>query len=71
LTFDAINSASHIAIYVLGKSKAKMLKHIFTSPYQPDELPIQRVGTAEHKALWIVDEEAARDLILDYVQIFK
>jgi 6-phosphogluconolactonase len=58
LTFDCINNAQHIAIYVLGKSKAKTLKKVLTSPYNPDELPIQRVGTRKHKALWVVDHEA-------------
>lgn len=59
-TFDCINSANHIAIYVLGASKAEMLKRVLTGPYNSDILPIQRVGTVEHKALWIVDSDAAR-----------
>lgn len=63
LTYDGINSAKHIAIYVLGKSKAHMVKKIFTSPYNPDEYPIQKVGTAENRALWILDEEAAKELL--------
>lgn len=62
LTFKCINAARHIAIYVLGKNKAAMLKHVLTAPYQPDELPIQRIGTPTHRALWIVDKAAAQDL---------
>ena len=62
LTFEAINSAKHIAVYVLGKSKASMAAHILTAPYQPDDLPIQRVGTPTHKALWMMDTEAAAKL---------
>jgi 6-phosphogluconolactonase len=58
LTFECINAGRDIAIYVMGKSKREMVKHIFTGPYEPDELPIQRVGTPEHKALWILDQEA-------------
>ncbi|MBS4168297.1 6-phosphogluconolactonase [Parachlamydia sp. AcF125] len=58
LTFDCINSASEIAVYVLGKGKKEMLKHILTSPYNPDHLPAQRIGTPAHKALWIADQEA-------------
>ena len=61
-TFEYINSAKNTVIYVLGKNKAPMLKKVLTSPYQPDLLPIQRIGTPEHKALWIVDKEALGDI---------
>lgn len=63
LTFECINSSHNIAIYVLGKSKALMLKHVLTSPYNTDQLPIQKIGTRLHKALWIVDTDAASDLL--------
>lgn len=59
LTFECINSASHIVVYVLGKGKAQMVHHVFTTAHDPDTLPIQRVGTAAHKALWIMDRDAA------------
>jgi 6-phosphogluconolactonase len=61
-TFECINAARHIAVYVLGKSKAKMVKHVLTSPYDPDTLPVQRVGTPSNRALWILDKEAASEL---------
>lgn len=57
-TFNLINTARHIDIYVIGKSKAAMLKTVLTSPYNPDELPIQKVGTRQQKALWITDSDA-------------
>lgn len=63
LTYKCINSARYIAIYVIGESKAAMLKLVLTAPYNPDVLPIQRVGTPSHKALWIVDKDAAKDLL--------
>lgn len=59
LTYKCINAARYISIYVIGKSKAAMLEHVLKAPYQPDELPIQRIGTPTHKALWIADAEAA------------
>lgn len=62
LTYQCINLARHIVIYVIGKSKAAMLKFVLTAPYHPDELPIQRIGTAVHKALWIIDKDAANSL---------
>lgn len=61
-TFNLINSSKAIDIYVVGKSKAAMLKNVLTSPYSPDDLPIQKVGTRRHKALFIVDSEAAAGL---------
>lgn len=60
-TFECINSGKNIAIYVLGKSKAEMVKKVLTSPYDPDVLPVQRVGTPTHKALWIADKAALPD----------
>lgn len=63
LTFKCINAAHNISIYVLGKNKALMLKRALLDPYNPDVLPIQKVGTRLHKALWIADSEAASELI--------
>lgn len=62
MTFKCINAARHIDVYVLGKNKADMVKHVLTSPYQPNDLPIQRVGTPGSKAFWIMDTEAGREL---------
>jgi|LakMenEpi03Aug12_release.lakeMendotaPanAssembly.Ray.scaffolds.fasta_scaffold01500_18 6-phosphogluconolactonase len=59
LTFECINEAHHIALYVLGKPKAIMASRALEGPYIPDELPVQKVGTEKHKALWIMDIEAA------------
>lgn len=61
-TFKLINQAKNIAIYILGKAKAATFQEILTNPYNPDELPIQKVGTRKHKALFIVDTDAAAKL---------
>ena len=50
-----------LAIYVLGKNKKEILKKVLTGPYRPDEFPAQKVGTPEHKALFIVDQNAFDD----------
>jgi 6-phosphogluconolactonase len=63
LTFDCINSAHTTVLYVMGKNKAKTLTHVFTSSLDPENLPSQQVGTATHKALWIIDADAAEDLL--------
>ena len=62
-TYDCINQASHIAIYVLGASKKVTLAEVLLSPNQFDRYPIQKVGTLTHHALWIIDEAAAAELL--------
>ncbi len=62
LTYECINAAHNISIYIIGKSKALMLKHVLCSPADFDELPIQKIGTRQHKALWIADSDAASEL---------
>lgn len=62
LTFKAINDSQAIAIYVLGSSKAKKLKEALSLPSDPDRIPIQKVGTPKHRALWIADAEAASEM---------
>lgn len=59
MTFDAINRGRHVSLYVLGKSKAEMVKNIFTKPFDLVTYPSQNIGTASNKALWILDNEAA------------
>lgn len=59
LTYECINAAKNIVIYVIGKAKSQTLQAVLTGPYTPDDLPIQKVGTPEHRALWIVDKDAA------------
>lgn len=58
LSFECINAAQHISIYVIGKNKAPMVKQILMSPPEFDELPIQKIGTRLHKAMWIIDSAA-------------
>lgn len=63
-TFPCINKARNIAIYVLGKAKAEILKTVLSGEYDPDTYPVQKVGTATSKALWIADNEALADVYL-------
>ncbi|MFN0065095.1 MAG: 6-phosphogluconolactonase [Chlamydiales bacterium] len=62
-TFECINNAQNIYIYVLGASKSATLSHVLLSPPQFETYPSQKVGTADHKATWIVDEEASKNLL--------
>lgn len=65
LTYECINQAQHISIYVIGKNKASMLKRVLSDPQDPDEFPIQKIGTRTHKALWIADIDAANTILQD------
>lgn len=55
LTFPAINSASHVAVLLSGKSKAPVLKRVLEND---NSYPIQRVNPARGKLLFIADHEA-------------
>ena len=61
LTFPAINNAHHIAIYLLGSSKAKMLAKVLKGPHHPNHYPAQNVGTPAAPSLWIADNLAAEE----------
>jgi len=58
-TFKLINLSRHIAFYAMGPGKADMLKRVLSGNESPP-LPSQNVGTEQTKALWIVDQDAAK-----------
>lgn len=55
LSFPCINASRHICVYVLGSKKEEMLTKVLSKPYQPENLPAQRIGTVENPAIWITD----------------
>jgi len=59
LTFYCINSSYAIAIYALGKSKQMIVPKVLDAAIE-SAYPASRIGTAEHKALWILDQEAGK-----------
>lgn len=63
-TYDCINQAHNICLFVLGKNKADILPKVLQGDYQPLEYPSQKVGTESHKALWILDNESSTHLKL-------
>lgn len=63
VTYQCIHNSHIICIYVIGKNKADQVAHILTAPYDPDNLPAQRVGTPNHKALWVLDRNASSKLV--------
>lgn len=62
LTYPAINSARHIAIYVIGDSKKHTLNEVLNSELQIECYPIQKIGTKSNPALWIVDKAASAEI---------
>ncbi|MCP5470355.1 MAG: 6-phosphogluconolactonase [Chlamydiales bacterium] len=63
-TFDCINNAQNICLYVLGANKSEILAKVLTSPLDKEAYPSQGVGSKEHKACWIIDEEASKNLLV-------
>ena len=61
-TYPLINKAKNICLFVLGEKKSSILKTVLESELNYHEYPSQNVGTPQSKALWIVDNKAAREL---------
>jgi 6-phosphogluconolactonase len=61
-TYPCINKAHHILIYVLGTGKEDTVEKVLKGSYDPEAYPIQKIGTASHKAIWILDQDAASKL---------
>lgn len=61
-TYECISQASHPTLYVFGAAKAPMVETVLKGPYTPDHYPVQKVGTIQHPALWILDKAAAQNL---------
>ncbi|HSX27049.1 MAG TPA: 6-phosphogluconolactonase [Chlamydiales bacterium] len=61
LTFPCIHQSAHSAIYAIGPSKQtivpQVLQAAIVSPF-----PASRIGTPDHKALWVLDNDASKFL---------
>lgn len=58
LTFPAIHQSLHSVVYVLGAQKKETVKKVLEAPIL-SKWPASRLGTTEHKTLWVLDEAAA------------
>ncbi|MBA2368278.1 MAG: 6-phosphogluconolactonase [Candidatus Protochlamydia sp.] len=63
LTYECIHAGKTICIYALGSKKAEIVLKTLTGAYDPDNFPVQRIGTAHHQAHWILDQEAAGKIL--------
>ncbi|HOK95052.1 MAG TPA: 6-phosphogluconolactonase [Anaerohalosphaeraceae bacterium] len=59
LTMPVIQNARRILVLAAGRSKADILRCIFTSEAQPLRYPIHGLWPVLHKVTWIMDEAAA------------
>lgn len=57
LTLPYINLSSHIVILVTGRSKNEMIKRVLKD--HDTSLPVYHVGTTNHPAYFVLDEDAA------------
>ncbi len=64
LSYPCINQAHQVCFFVLGDNKAEVLPKVLLGDYKPLDYPSQKIGTDCHKALWIVDQNAAAQLQL-------
>lgn len=62
-TFQLINQSKNIFVIVTGKHKEAILHRLFTSEYNPDKLPAERIGSITSPATFIADEEASTFLL--------
>ena len=62
LTFECINASSHIVLYILGKGKKEKISEVLS--LKESIYPVQQIGTKTHKALFIIDNDAAELLKL-------
>ncbi len=60
-TYPLINNASNIAIYVMGEEKKHRLAEVLMD--SKNLFPSALIGTNSHKALWIIDDDASKELL--------
>jgi 6-phosphogluconolactonase len=58
-TFACINQSRQATIYAIGKSKEQIVPQVLNAAIQ-SPFPSSRIGTPEHKALWVIDSAAAK-----------
>jgi 6-phosphogluconolactonase len=67
LTPRVFNSSRNVVFLVTGADKAAILAAVLNGPYDPVNLPAQRIQPAHGTLTWLVDSLAAR-LIVKGVQ---
>ena len=60
-TYPLINKAENIVFYVMGSKKSQQIYNVLTD--KNHTYPSSKVGTKEHNATFILDEEASKELL--------
>jgi 6-phosphogluconolactonase len=60
-TYSMIHRSDHIVIYALGDTKRHIIDKVLNAPIL-SQWPASKVGTPEHKALWVLDKKSAAEL---------
>jgi 6-phosphogluconolactonase len=64
LTIECINQSECAVVYAMGSAKETIVANVLQAP-RFSSWPVSQIGTLERKALWILDESAARFLLRD------
>ena len=62
LTIDCINQSERAVFYVLGSAKETIVNNVLRAE-RISQWPASQIGTSERKALWIIDDSAAKFLL--------
>jgi len=63
LTFRSINNAREVLFLVSGRQKTSAVQRVLTIPGPVKELPATMVRPVEGKLLWMLDEDAAGNIL--------
>lgn len=62
LTAPVVNRAACVLFLVAGPKKAAPLKQVLQGDYQPDTYPSQVIRPVDGELIWMVDQQAAREV---------
>ena len=62
MTYKLINQAANIIFLVAGAGKAPAVARVFDDDYDPVRTPAQGIRPVEGRLLWLLDNDAAREL---------
>lgn len=68
VTPKGLERCGEIIVVVMGKGKSGALKRVFEGEYDPKKCPAQLSREWVKKVVWLVDEEAASELVLPDVE---
>jgi 6-phosphogluconolactonase len=59
LTPPVFNAAALVVFLAAGAAKSRTLEQVLRGPYQPRDLPAQRIQPSHGELIWLVDHDAA------------